>query len=217
MPSQSSEAYRRIKDMIFRMELLPGSRIPELQIAARLHISRTPIHDALRRLAAEGLVTIGHNRGATVNRFTDEEIREIGTLRLSQDILSAQLAAYYGSASDFERLEELAQACEDAAAQGDIYGRIQRDSAFHLAIAEISRNSHLVRQQYALYQQIHLIQISKYTNVEQSLVQIYHHKPLIAAIRGGDLTEVNRLICQHIQDFYQVEPYLLRCYQGGQG
>ena len=90
--------------MIFRMELLPGTRIPELQISAKLSISRTPIHDALRRLESEGLVTINQNRGATVSCFSEEEIREIGAIRLCQDILSSQLASYYGSAADFDQL-----------------------------------------------------------------------------------------------------------------
>ena len=112
MRSQSAIAYEQIKYMIFHMELLPGARIPELQLSARLDLSRTPIHDALRRLESEGLVRIGHNRGATVAVFTDEEIREIGAIRLSQDILCAQLASYYGSASDFDRLDSLSDACE---------------------------------------------------------------------------------------------------------
>lgn len=212
MSSQSGTAYQQIKDMIFRMELLPGDRIPELQIAAKLSISRTPIHDALRRLESEGLVTMGRNRGATVTCFSEEEVQEIGTIRLLQDILSAELAAYYGSAADFDRLEQLAEVCREAASKGDVYGRIRTDMDFHLAISKISGNSRLLNQQYALYQQIHLIQVSKYTDIEHSLRQIHHHQPLVSAIRRGDLEEARGLICQHVMDFYRVDPYLLKCY-----
>lgn len=200
--------------MIFRMELLPGTRIPELQISAKLSISRTPIHDALRRLAAEGLVRIGPNRGASVRCFSDEEIKEIGAIRLSQDILSAQLASYYGSASDFDQLDRMADSCEEAAARGDVYGRIRADDDFHLEIANISRNAQLIRQQYAIYQQVHLIQVSKYTDIEHSLIQIHHHKPIIAAIRGRDLDDIRTLNCEHIKDFYGIDPYLLKCFGG---
>ncbi|MPL96551.1 HTH-type transcriptional repressor NanR [bioreactor metagenome] len=200
--------------MIFRMELLPGTPIPELQISAKLSISRTPIHDALRRLKSEGLVTIGYNRRATVVCFTDDEIREIGAVRLSQDILSAQLASYYGSASDFDQLYQLAGACEEASTMGDVYGRIRTDVDFHLAIAKISGNFRLIDLQYAIYQQIHLIQVSKYTDIEHSLIQIHHHKPIVSAIRNGDLDEVRSLTCQHIKDFYHLDPYLIKCYSG---
>lgn len=212
MSSQSELAYEKIKEMIFHMELLPGARVPELQISAKLSISRTPIHDALRRLAAEGLVSIGHNRGATVTCFTDDEVKEIGAIRLSQDILSAQLASYYGSASDFDYLSHLADLCEEASSKGDVYGRIQTDNDFHLAIANITGNARLIRQQQALYQQIHLIQISKYVDVAHSLIQIHHHRPIVAALRSGDQDELRSLICQHIKDFYRLDPYLIKCY-----
>lgn len=212
--SQSEIAYQQIKNMILQMELLPGKRIPELQIAAKLSISRTPIHDALRRLAGEGLVTIGPRRGAFVASFTDEEIKQIGAVRLAQDILSAQMASYYGSASDFDQLYHLACLCEEAAASGNIYKRIQLDKDFHLEIARISGNPRLVDLQYAIYQQIHLIQISKYTDIESSLLQIHHHKPIVEAIRGGDIREAKSLLCQHVKDFHHVDDYLLHCYMG---
>lgn len=194
------------------MELLPGEPIPELQIAAKLSISRTPVHDALRHLVSEGLVTIGSNRRAAVACYSEDEISQIGAVRLSLDILSAQLASYYGSASDFDKLNELAIACEEASTSGDISGRIRMDADFHLAISMISGNTRLINLQYATYQQIHLIQVAKYTDIEHSLAQISHHKPLIAAIRDRDLDETRDLICDHIKEFYRIDPYILKCY-----
>ena len=81
MVSQVSVAYQQIKSMIFHMQLLPGTRIPESMICEKLSISRTPIRDALRALASEGLVTIELNRGATVKDFSDDEVRKIGEIR----------------------------------------------------------------------------------------------------------------------------------------
>ena len=157
-------------------------------------------------------MTIGPNRGAAVTCFSDDEVKEIGTIRLSQDILAAELASYYGSASDFDQLDRQVAACETAAAKGDIYERIRLDIDFHLAISKISGNSRLINQQYAIYQQIHLIQVSKYTDVEHSLIQIHHHKPIVVAIRSGNLDAARTLICQHVKDFYRIDPYLLKCY-----
>ena len=212
MRSQSSIAYETLKDQIFHMELLPGEKISELQISSQLNISRTPVHDAIRRLASEELVTIKSNRSAGVAEFTDKEIRDIGSIRLVQDILSAELASYYGSAANFEELKQLAAACEKAAEQGNIYERIRADGDFHLKIAEISGNTSLYQHQKAIYQQIHLIQISKYTSIEDSLQQIHHHLPIIEAICNSELIKLRKLICMHIQDFYKIDPYLLKCY-----
>lgn len=210
MCKQGTKAYEQIKNMIFHMEFMPGDKLSELQLSSRLGLSRTPVHDALLRLSAEGLVVLENKRSATVRSFSDDEIRELGIIRLSQDILSAQLASYYGSASDFDRLTQVARACSDFASAGDIYGRIQADSDFHLEISRISRNVHLLEQQAALYQQIHLIQISKYTDVAQSLIQIHHHEPLIEAIRAGNSEEIAALICAHIGNFYHIDPFLFQ-------
>ena len=147
-----------------------------------------------------------------VAQFTEKEIKDIGSVRLAQDILSAELASYYGSAADFEQLEFLADVCEKAASQGDIYKRIRADGDFHLKIAEISGNASLYQHQYSIYQQIHLIQISQYTNIEDSLMQINHHVPIIHAIRSGSMDKLRRLICLHIQDFFHLDAYLLKCY-----
>ena len=212
MHSQSDIAYEQLKEQIFHMQLLPGEKISELQISSQLNLSRTPIHDAVRRLAAEGLVIIQSKRSAVVAEFTEKEIKDIGAIRLAQDILSAELASYYGSAADFEQLRVLADVCEKAAEEGDIYTRIRADGDFHLKIAEISGNSNLYQHQYAIYQQIHLIHISKYTSIEDSLLQINHHLPIIEAIHSGNLPELRKLICWHIQDFFQLDPYLLKCY-----
>ena len=212
MRSQSSIAYEQLKEQIFHMDLLPGEKISELQISSQLNISRTPVHDAVRRLAAEGLVTIQSKRSAVVAKFTDKEIKDIGSIRLVQDILSAELASYYGSAADFEQLEHLATVCEEAAEQGNFYKRIHADGDFHLKIAEISGNTNLYQHQYSVYQQIHLIQISKYTSIEDSLLQIHHHLPIIEALRNGEIAKLRKLICMHIQDFFQIDPYLLKCY-----
>ena len=81
-----------------------------------------------------------------------------------------------------------------------------------MEISRVSGNTHLYKQQYAVYQQIHLIQISKYTDIEDSLIQIHHHVPIIKSIRNADLRKTVRLICDHIKEFYRLDPYLMKCY-----
>lgn len=209
---QGQVAYEKIKRKILHMELLPGTHISEEALSRELLISRTPIRDALRMLEADGLVAISQNRGAFVADYSREEIKNIGTVRLAQDILSAQLAIYYGSEADFARLDQLAEQCGAYAARGDKFGRIQSDMDFHLAIAAISRNEILIQQQYAIYQRVHLVQVSKYTNIQDSLIQIHHHRPMVEALRSRDTSAAVSLICQHIQDFYAIDAHVLKYY-----
>ena len=160
----SNMVYNDIKNKILHLEFHPKERISEESIAQQTGISRTPIREALRQLSNDGLITIYPKRYAEVAYYDNEMIRQIGTLRLSQDILAAQLAMYYGSDSDFDALDSIAKKCEEAGRQDDVYGRFQLDSEFHLKITEIGQNDLLLKYQKELYLKVHLIQIIKYKN-----------------------------------------------------
>lgn len=209
---QSEIAYEKINDMILNLELLPGEHISESALSQRFQISRTPIRDGLKRLEKEGLVTISKNRGASVVDFSEKQIKEIGHVRLAQDILSIQLALYYGSEADFALLNQLADVCEQRAVQGDVVGRIRGDTAFHLAITRISGNQLLLRQQRTVYQLVHLIQVRKYSTIADSMEQIYHHKPLVSALRRRDEATAVRLCCEHLREFYSLDQHILNGY-----
>lgn len=209
---QSEIAYKKINDLILHMELLPGQHISEVALSKRLSISRTPIRDGLRRLEKEGLVRISKNRGASVTDFTQDEIKNVGHVRLVQDILSVQMAIYYGCEADFSWLEQLADVCAKQASRDDAFGRIRSDLDFHLAITEIADNDLLYRQQYSVYQLVHLIQVRKYSSVDASMSQISHHKPLVAAMRRGDVDEAVRLVCEHLKLFFSLDDHILEYY-----
>lgn len=208
----SIQAYERIKEMILHLEIKPGERIPEEKIANQLGSSRTPIREALRQLANDGLVYIYPKRFAEVAHYDHETIRQIGALRLSQDILSAQLALHYGSNADFALLKKLAQECEQGARIGNVYDRIKLDCDFHIGIAQISCNQMLIKYQRELYLRIHLIQVTKYTGVEDSLKQIQHHQAIIEALSVRDLTKTRKIICKHLQDFFDIDQVLVEQY-----
>lgn len=208
----SQQAYKHIKHMILNLEIKPGDRIPEESIANQLGSSRTPIREALRKLENDGLIFLYPKCFAEVAHYDEDTIRHIGELRLAQDILAAQLALYYGSNADFSKLRQLAQKCENEARTGNIYNRIKLDIDFHLGIAQISRNQILIKSQQQLYLRIHLIQISKYTDIKNSLKQIQHHQEIIDALINGDSQKVREVICDHLKDFFNIPNSIIEQY-----
>lgn len=208
----SVEAYDHIKQMILHLEIKPGERIPEERIASQLGSSRTPIREALRKLSAEGLVQLYPKRFAEVCNYSQDSVRQIGALRLSQDILSAQLALHYGSNADFAYLRTLADKCEEGARIGNIYDRIKNDCDFHMGIAQISGNQMLIKYQQELYMRIHLIQISKYSSIEDSLMQIQHHHDIVDALTNRDFQRTKKIICTHLQNFFDIDKALISQY-----
>ena len=87
----SNEVYQFILDQIFSCQLKPGEKIAEATIAEQFGISRTPIREALRALSNDGLIDLVPNRYAAVAQFSDKQIQEIGTIRISLDVLALRL------------------------------------------------------------------------------------------------------------------------------
>ncbi|WP_445169765.1 GntR family transcriptional regulator [Mycolicibacterium sp. Dal123E01] len=90
---RSERAYRLIREAIVDGEFEPGARLVEQRIGEMFDLSRTPVREALRALAADGLVTIERNRGAVVATMSEADIRDVYELRARLESLAAELAA----------------------------------------------------------------------------------------------------------------------------
>jgi DNA-binding GntR family transcriptional regulator len=153
----SQDAYNYILELILTKQLLPGARIRESQIANDLQISRTPVRTAIRQLSDKGLIDIHTNRYVQVTDYTPAIIREIGTMRLALDRISAKLALIYGNQIDFLKLQTLAHKSIDAFHAGDEKERTKADCDFHLELSRISNNSLLYKFQSELYLRVQFI------------------------------------------------------------
>ena len=210
---RSSEIYEKIRDMILSRELLQGDRIPEERIAESLDGSRTPVREALRRLAAEGLVELSPRHGATVAVYDEDAISEIGAVRLSQDVLAVRLAIRHGSYQDFLDMQAKVTECEDCARIGDIPGFIRADAEFHMAIAALSRNRVLIDNQNRLYQIIRLVQASRYLDPEKSLQDVRHHRDILKGLITRDFKLACNALCDHLQDYYMIDPSVVSAFR----
>lgn len=168
----------------------PGAHLKEEELAARLGVSRTPLRDALRRLAGDGLVTIERDRGAYVKRFEPEEIDEIFQLRAALEAYGASRAAAAIDEAGLARLEALAAQMEQlerrrGAPDLDAFARLNNE--FHREILLASRSTRLTQMVGPLID-VPLVMLKQHNwrgnvNIPQSNVQ---HRELIAALRAHD-------------------------------
>src|SRR5579872_1577175 len=86
------EAVARVRTMLLEGEIPPGARIPERELCERLKISRTPLREALKVLAAEGLVQLLPNRGSRAARLTDKDMRDLFEVCQGLEALAGELA-----------------------------------------------------------------------------------------------------------------------------
>lgn len=198
-------AYEYISEMILTKQLMPGDRIPELKIAKEFGISRTPVRDAMRLLANEGLITIYPNRFAKVAEYSADAIRDIGVLRIALDSMAVKLAILYGSQADFLNLRQIAQNCLEALQAGNHSLRRRYDSDFHMELAKISRNELLMKFQKELYIRVQFIILHHPNPVDDEKRSLNQHFAIVDALRDHDEQTAMAIIVDHLTSFYDLK------------
>jgi len=138
-------AYEMLKHAIITGEIPAGERIVETDYADRLHISRTPLREALRKLERDGLVEYVLRRGVVVRAFTLEDVSQIYTIRNSLEILTLPAVVKNVTDEDIEALREQLRVMDDLLLKDDIEGISPLARAFHSTIIKISRQNRILR------------------------------------------------------------------------
>jgi len=132
------EVAELLRQRIFARELEPGSWIDELRISEALGISRTPLREALKVLAAEGLVTMKVRRGAYVTEVSEKDLRDVYHLLALLESDAARMVAQNASAAQLQHIEALHGHLEQASADRDRFFEI--NEAFHMLLLEVADN-----------------------------------------------------------------------------
>ena len=136
------EVAERLRQRIFSGELAPGSWIDELKLASEYGISRTPLREAIKVLATEGLVTMKVRRGAYVTEVSEQDLREVYHLLALLESDAAAQVATNASAGELAELQALHQRLEASGAPGQadraLFFRLNEQ--FHMRLLEIADN-----------------------------------------------------------------------------
>lgn len=167
-------------------ELAADSQHSIYQLADRFGVSRTPVREAVLKLADAGMVTIDRNRGIRIRGLSVRDIREIFDLRLLLEVPGAALAARHGDPGLTDRLHVHLARMREAITRDDLADFALHDRALHTEIAQIADNSRLTRQLGALRDATQAMGAST-MNQTRGLDQIEReHLPIIDAIARGD-------------------------------
>ena len=180
------EVAELLRQQIFRRELEPGSWIDELKIAEQFGISRTPLREALKVLAAEGLVTMKVRRGAYVTEVSEQDLSDVYHLLSLLESDAAGIVARRGSAEQLHDLEQLHAQLEAAATPGNTDGFFAVNEAFHMRLLEIANNRWRDQMVADLRKVMKLNRhnsLLKSGRIEESLRE---HRAIMAAILARD-------------------------------
>ncbi|KZD05339.1 GntR family transcriptional regulator [Oceanibaculum pacificum] len=136
--------YSEIKALAVEYRFRPGQKVNEVELAERLHVSRTPVREALNRLVRDGFMTFMPNKGFFAREISPETVRDLYELRAAIEHSTFRLACERASDAEIEeaaQIWERAMAREAAGIEQDLS---EYDEAFHLAIARLSKNEQMV-------------------------------------------------------------------------
>ena len=192
-----------VRELILDGGLRPGARLGEVELAERLGVSRTPVREALSRLAAEGLVEVVPNRGARVATWTVAELEGVFDLRASLEPQLTGFAVARARAADVEALDELAQRMLAVGSPGpgqDLDALVPLNRAFHDRLVALADHPALAA---ALAAAIHppIVVRNFHTYDEASLRRsLAHHAEIVAALRAGDQAWARAVMTAHISN-----------------
>jgi DNA-binding GntR family transcriptional regulator len=221
--SQGQDAYQRLIAEIRTGALLPGGRLTETEIAARLGISRTPVREAIRALEADGLVVHVPRVGASIRRLTYPEVTELYEMRCVLEGTAARLAARV--ASDVELSELDAISGEMALAQGDVGRLFDLNRQFHRTLLDAARNRFLVDAVQALEKTMLILGPSTMGIAGRIADAQAEHEAVLAALHARDADAAEALMRKHINAAHAIRLRQLRAdgnvlaetYPGGSG
>jgi DNA-binding GntR family transcriptional regulator len=199
-PSLVEDAYRALKDAIRNNVFPPGYQGSEQEIALRLGMSRTPVHEAIIRLQEDGLVRVLSKRGVTVCPLAPEDIREIYEVIIAIEAMAAELLA---ALPDEERhlvateLEEATSDMEQALRDDDLLTWASADDLFHRILVERCGNSRIRRIAQTVTDQAHRARMLTLRLRSRPTGSVAAHRDIIAAIRKGKAAEAHQQARQH--------------------
>ncbi|WP_413768138.1 GntR family transcriptional regulator [Rhodococcus pyridinivorans] len=200
--TKNDYAYAELRRQILTGELAPGSVIPQAKLAAEIGVSTTPLREAIRRLSAEGLVTLEAHRDARVTTVSAAEAAHLYQVRETLDPLAASLAAQTRTASDialisnaFDRLSPITGATDPDA--------LMRHRDFHRAVYRASANPILVDILERLWDKAdryRIIGLAHRGDSPADLARVEaEHREIMEAVADGDAVRADAVMRTHIR------------------
>ena len=197
--TSAERALDTLREDILRGALPAGARLGEVELAERLGVSRTPVREALSRLAAEGLVELVPNRGARVASWTVDELEGVFALRSLLEPQLTALAVPHATPADLDALDDLAARMVDLGDR-DPDALVPLNRAFHGRLVELAAAPALAT---ALAGAVHSPLVARNfhaydaASLQRSLA---HHTEIVAALRAGDPEWARAVMTAHIHN-----------------
>lgn len=196
----SKRVYRILKEKIIKGTIKPGTKLFEAKLAEKMGISRTPIREAMRELAARGFVKMIPNQGIVVSSDSIEDIQEVMQIRGALEGLAAHLATTKITEEEISKLENFLKQMEKFTKERDGHAFGEADAKFHNIIANISGNQRLIQIRKNITEQAYRYRI-KLLNFSGILnYSTQDHWKIVEALKKKDSKKAEKFSQEHIEN-----------------
>ncbi len=196
--SLHDQVANRVRDLIIDGTLEPGSRIDEAHLIEDLGVSRTPFREALRTLAAEGLVIVRPSKGSIVRKLTPEEVFSMLEVLGQLERLAGELACVRASDGEIEALVGLHERMMDCYHKRDRMPYYKLNQEFHSRLAKLSKNETLKEMQSNIQARLKRIRYIGNQKPESWNGAVADHEEMVRALKDRDGDRLGEAMASHL-------------------
>jgi len=196
----SQKVYQVLKKEIVRGILEPGSNLSENKLAKEMHVSRTPIREAMRKLVAEGLVKTSPNKKMTVSEVSLVDMKEVLLVRGALEGLAASIAAKRISSQEIDKLEKIVTQMSRYLTKENLSSYCEVDDKFHDLILSICGNKWIIQIRDNLGSFIYRFRIKSLSVPGRLKCSLEEHRAIMESLKKHDSEEADRLSQIHMEN-----------------
>ncbi len=198
--SLHDEVVERLRDMIVEGALEPGARVPERELCARFAVSRTPLREALKVLASEGLLELLPHRGAQVTRLTAADLDELFPVMGALEALAGELACAQITEAELAEIRALHYQMALHATRGELADYFRLNQRIHEAIMAAARNPTLARLYRGLAGRVRRARYLANMSKPRWDQAVGEHEAILEALEKRDGAALGRVLKAHLQN-----------------
>lgn len=202
-PTLHDAIVARVRDMIIEGELSPGTRLHEGNLGKILGVSRTPLREALKFLASEGLVELSHGKGAVVRKFTAKDVHDSLIVLGSLEGLAGRLACANATDSEIREVRQLHDRMMDMYEKRDRLPYFKLNQSIHSAILRLSKNEALVSVHGVLQARLKRIRYIGNEGPEKWSGAVADHEEIISAMEARDPDRLSKVLTAHMEKTWE--------------
>lgn len=188
----------RLRQMLVEGLIQPGGKLNERELCEELRISRTPLREAIKMLAAEGLVELLPNRGSVAVQLSESDIRHTFEVMAGLEGLSGELAAQRVTDSELIEIKALHYEMMAAYTRRDLSAYYQLNAAIHQSINKAAKNPVLTATYMQVNARLQALRFRSNQDGEKWEHAVAEHEDMIAALEARDAQKLRQVLMSHL-------------------